>query len=220
MATKIDWADDVWNPVWGCLFNCRYCYARGMAKRFGKTGAERSFTPVWKLDNFNKKFASSVRRVFVNSMSDVVFWKPDWWKCVLDRICDLPDIDFVFLTKGHSYPALRYPPNVILGYTITMRNTSDEYMPVPGVRMLYNCEPILEPMGALDAFTASSCQWLILGAETGNHKDKVTPDILWVQALLASCLAEGVPIFMKDNMLECLGGDVIPDIYRQYPGRL
>lgn len=33
--TKIDWADDSWNPVTGCLHGCPYCYARGIAQRFG-----------------------------------------------------------------------------------------------------------------------------------------------------------------------------------------
>ena len=33
--TKIDWCDSTWNPVTGCLHNCEYCYARGIANRFG-----------------------------------------------------------------------------------------------------------------------------------------------------------------------------------------
>ena len=33
--TKIDWCDSTWNPVTGCLHECEYCYARGIAKRFG-----------------------------------------------------------------------------------------------------------------------------------------------------------------------------------------
>lgn len=33
--TKIDWADSTWNPVTGCLHDCEYCYARGIAERFG-----------------------------------------------------------------------------------------------------------------------------------------------------------------------------------------
>nr|DAF83063.1 MAG TPA: Protein of unknown function (DUF5131) [Caudoviricetes sp.] len=34
--TKIDWCDATWNPVTGCLHGCEYCYARGIAKRFGR----------------------------------------------------------------------------------------------------------------------------------------------------------------------------------------
>ena len=33
--TKIDWCDSTWNPVTGCFHECEYCYARGMASRFG-----------------------------------------------------------------------------------------------------------------------------------------------------------------------------------------
>lgn len=33
--TKIEWCDSTWNPVTGCLHGCTYCYARGIAKRFG-----------------------------------------------------------------------------------------------------------------------------------------------------------------------------------------
>lgn len=33
--SKIDWCDSTWNPVTGCLHGCEYCYARGIAKRFG-----------------------------------------------------------------------------------------------------------------------------------------------------------------------------------------
>lgn len=32
--TKIDWCDSTWNPVTGCLHDCEYCYARGIATRY------------------------------------------------------------------------------------------------------------------------------------------------------------------------------------------
>lgn len=35
IKTKIDWCDSSWNPVTGCLHGCEYCYARGIANRFG-----------------------------------------------------------------------------------------------------------------------------------------------------------------------------------------
>lgn len=33
--TKIDWCDSTWNPITGCYHDCEYCYARGIAKRYG-----------------------------------------------------------------------------------------------------------------------------------------------------------------------------------------
>lgn len=41
--TKIDWCDASWNPVTGCLHECTYCYARGIARRFGNHMEERVF---------------------------------------------------------------------------------------------------------------------------------------------------------------------------------
>lgn len=41
-TTKIDWCDSSWNPVTGCRHGCQYCYARGIANRFG--GRDKSLT--------------------------------------------------------------------------------------------------------------------------------------------------------------------------------
>jgi len=35
--TKIEYADYTWNPVTGCLHNCKYCFARDFVQRFGGT---------------------------------------------------------------------------------------------------------------------------------------------------------------------------------------
>lgn len=41
--TKIDWCDSTWNPVTGCLHECEYCYAIGIANRFGTKSQCHSF---------------------------------------------------------------------------------------------------------------------------------------------------------------------------------
>ena len=41
--TKIDWCDSTWSPVTGCLHECEYCYARGIANRFGTKNQCHSF---------------------------------------------------------------------------------------------------------------------------------------------------------------------------------
>lgn len=33
--SKIEWCDSTWNPVTGCQHECKYCYARRIAERFG-----------------------------------------------------------------------------------------------------------------------------------------------------------------------------------------
>lgn len=48
--TKIDWCDATWNPVTGCMHDCKYCYARGIARRFGLHMTNYRHTGVFDLD--------------------------------------------------------------------------------------------------------------------------------------------------------------------------
>ena len=72
--TKIEWCDYTWNPAWGCKNLCNYCYARKIARRFGKLKAKKeyeyreiynlkelenrlnNFIPTFLITNFHKKF--------------------------------------------------------------------------------------------------------------------------------------------------------------------
>jgi len=54
-ATKIEWADKVWNPITGCTpisAGCQHCYARKMARRLaGRYGypADDPFRVTWRV---------------------------------------------------------------------------------------------------------------------------------------------------------------------------
>ena len=54
-------------------------------------------------------------------------------------------------------------------------------------------------------------QWVIIGAETGNRKDKVIPKKEWVQRIVDDCRAADVPVFMKDSLCDLMGDDFIRD---------
>lgn len=43
-------------------------------------------------------------------------------------------------------------------------------------------------------------QWVILGAETGNRADKVTPRREWVDQITQFCAENEIPVFYKDNL--------------------
>ena len=212
--TKIEWADYTWNPVWGCLNNCRYCYAKKIASRFGK-----DFSPHWVESNWLKPFPKDTKRVFVNSMSDVMYWEESWWLRVLGMIKLHPDIDFIFLTKGgtSAYPDwVIFPANCILGITVT----SPKDLPCDialvkmsdrGNRMLLNFEPILEPFPALLTSCLMFFDWLIIGAETGNSKGKVVPDYSWYGNMIAAAKVMEIPVFLKPSLK-----DMTPEhVYRQ-----
>lgn len=108
MSTKIDWCDETWNPVTGCLHGCPYCYARKMARRFeteecpgcdgvgfyrsrhttcltcggtGKIKARRPFQPVFHPDRLDiPQHWRKPRDIFVCSMADLFGdWVPNWW---------------------------------------------------------------------------------------------------------------------------------------------
>ena len=122
---KIGWCDMTFNPVWGCRNNCPYCYARKIAKRFAENIYNKEveyhkenypvfgwgdkeirpifdFKPVFLESNFNKPFPKKPSRIFVNSMSDIAYWKPEWMKKVLNKIKDYPQHQFLFLTKNYQ----------------------------------------------------------------------------------------------------------------------
>lgn len=129
VTTKIDWADATWNPVTGCLHGCEYCYARGIAERFGwETDAEMlhdvhlpqrnmigninpypyGFAPTilrYKLDE--PQHWKKPRTIFVCSMADLFGeWVPDEWiEKVFTACLAAPRHRYLFLTKNPR----RYP---------------------------------------------------------------------------------------------------------------
>lgn len=208
--TKIEWADEVWNPVWGCYENCPYCYARKFARRFGKTDRQKNFMIEWMPRNFERKFSASTKRVFVNSMSDIYHWPIDYMNKIVAKIRLYPDIQFIFLTKNHQFSSkaywhYNYPSNCILGYTDDCRL----YKPVftnPELRSnwsfvrehlyLLNLEPLLGPARHNPIFY----DWIILGAETGNQKNKTIPQWEWISCLVKTAMIAGIPVFMKPSL--------------------
>lgn len=202
--TKIPWCDETWNPVWGCYNNCPYCYAKSIAKRFGKTSEEQNFIPTWRESAFQHKFAKSTKRVFVNSMSDIMYWKPEWMTRVISCIKTMPDIQFIFLTKGgyQAYARYQFPDNVVCGVTVTKFNDFFAKVPgwfLPARHWLLNIEPIHESFDNWFSINyAKDFDWIIIGAETGNRKDKPIPELSWYEGFLI--YLHDKPIFLKPSL--------------------
>ena len=126
--TKIDWCDASWNPVTGCKHGCEYCYARGIARRYGcKINGDMGNAlavleepyrraidgkinpyPYEFLPTFHKyrldipKRWTKPRNIFVCSMADLFGeWVPDEWiKDVFDVCAAAPQHRYLFLTKN------------------------------------------------------------------------------------------------------------------------
>ena len=180
--TKIDWCEFTWNPVWGCLNSCPYCYARATANRWGI-----SFEPHWRERNFNRTMPKEPARIFVNSMSDVMSWRPEWWEKVLARIGENPQHTFLFLTQDpviYWHWSKKLPRNCWLGATAKTQyeqllKEGQLGMMVPEFLTFLSIEPMLE---AIDPALIDPrfVKWVILAAETGNRQGKVVPPVDWM----------------------------------------
>ncbi len=215
MSTKIGWTDEVWNPVWGCTHGCPYCYARGFAKRWGmKIVGRDDFVPTWIEKNYRRDWPKKTRRIFVNSMSDIACWKPEWLFRVLDRIEALPQYTFQFLTKRPQvYYVIDWPANCWLGATATTANEVSTYqdtlrLAAPDRIRFLSIEPIQERIDPA-LIDPEAIDWLIVGAETGNRRGRVRPEREWIEAL-RTC---GVPVFEKES----LRGLMFPTLVQQFP---
>jgi protein gp37 len=213
MTTKIEWCDMTWNPAWGCLNNCPYCYAAKIAKRFGEKYGIKDFKPTWIESNFNKKKKKKPSTIFVNSMSDVSFWKDEWMSKVLDKIEKYPQHTFLFLTKDiEYYRNFTFHDNCWLGYTFNTQKQIYNYM--KGYNSYYpyknknfvSLEPIQEKIRI-----PFHLDWLIVGAETGNRKNKIIPKYEWIEQLKVDCKDGDIPIFLKDNLKPIMGNDLIQE---------
>jgi len=200
--TKIDYVEYSWNPVWGCKNNCPYCYARATAQRFGE-----SFEPHWKEKNFNRSMPRAPSTIFVNSMSDIAFWENDWVDRVFWRIWENPQHTFYLLTKDpecYSRLDLLAPENCWFGVTITTQEMMEDLANLIAEttwhekrNLFLSIEPILE-----EIYFCVLPDWVIVGAESGNRKEKVIPRLAWIEKLAIESRGNNIPIWLKENLRE------------------
>ncbi len=65
--------------------------------------------------------------------------------------------------------------------------------------------------GYSGSFRKQPINWVIIGGETGNRKDKIVPRREWIECIVDDCRAAGVPIFMKHNLAAAWGDDLIQE---------
>lgn len=174
------------------------------------------------------------RNIFVCSMADLFGeWVPDEWIREIVVACDAaPQHCYLFLTKNPS----RYKELDSLVHWPTFEETNIEksrpYMMLGAsatndaqMKVAYDSdadwvsiEPIHERL--LPEWFVSSIgsddgqciefrrwEWVVIGAETGNRKDKIIPKKEWIQEIADICLQEGTPVFMKESLRDLMGDD-------------
>jgi protein gp37 len=159
------------------------------------------------------------QNIFVCSMADLFGeWVPDEWIEEVFKACEkAPQHNYLFLTKNvKGYKDITYSKNIWLGNTITKQDDFiKEYGRPLNAKRFYSIEPILEPIRLpLNNIPKKNVQWLILGAETGNRKNKVVPKKEWIDNIVEECKRLNIPVFMKDSLIPIVGEE---NMLREFP---
>jgi protein gp37 len=170
--TKIEWAEETWNPVTGCTKisdGCKNCYAESIFKRFSEKWGYGFNEITYHPDRIDEPLSwQKPRRVFVCSMGDL--FHEDVSFEVIAKVFKTMGYCWV-KKKGHTFivltkrpermkkffsdwPMFENFPNVWLGVTAEKQEQANERIPVllsiPAVKRFVSIEPMLGPV-ELDA---------------------------------------------------------------------
>lgn len=163
--------------------------------------------------------------VFVCSMADLFDPAiPDQWiKRDFEACKAAPWHNYLFLTKNPGrycelaragkLPTRREHPNFWYGTTVTKEGD-----PFFGEAVTFNTFLSVEPIsGSLNAGLGSfgGVRWIIVGAETGTRKGKITPERAWIENIIEAAAITQAPVLLKDSAeLRAVWGD---DLVQQFP---
>lgn len=174
-------------------------------------------------------FTVDMGDLFGEGMPDSCIWE------VADACAAAPWHNYLFLTKnpGRYYSVT---PRGILGSKITLlmgdaanhiwMGASATDQGAANKNILYldevsyfantfmSVEPLMGPITLNGKFT--SLGWVIIGAMSGPGAAAHRPRREWVEAIVGQCRAAGVPVYLKENLREVWGEDLI----QQFPAGL
>ena len=188
------------NVVIGCPIGCRYCYARNNCRRFHITD---DFHKPEFFEHKLRLFDSKRPKVFLlTGMSDFAYWQPDWTEKVFEKAAATPQNTDLFLTKRPERLHIRTDlDNLWFGVTVTCAAERERIgILKQNVRAKHyhaTFEPLSDEVGEVD-FTG--IEWVVLGTETGNCKDKTPSQKPWIDGLAAQAQRKNIPVFMKEDL--------------------
>lgn len=160
--------------------------------------------------------------IFVGAMSDLFgAWVPDDWIREVFAVCrKYPIHNYLFLTKNPDryielFMKEQLPESGNMWYGATVTNSRQAHLAeaalqdLPGTAHAFlSIEPLLGDISgdeSLEIVTGNFTDWVIIGAETGNRKDRVVPQKEWIGNIVRLCDAMGVPVFMKNSLIPIMG---------------
>lgn len=153
--------------------------------------------------------------IFVCDMGELFGdWVPrQWQEEIFKVIRNSPDCRFYLLTKQpqNLIKFSPFPENCWVGVTATTYKQFQDALEglcqiVAKVKYI-SFEPLLESIEIWHSSKTSDndftigggIDWVIIGAQTKPYKP---PKIEWVEEIVKACDKAGVPVFLKDNLLE------------------
>lgn len=164
------------------------------------------------------KLWSQPRNIFVCSMADLFGeWVPDEWIEEVFAACEkAPQHNYMFLTKNPGRycqldDADKLPHKKNWWYGSTWTKAFDcvwdggygDGRFKDGFNTFLSVEPLLETMEPQQGMGCFN--WVIIGAETGNRKEKVTPRKEWIEYICKLADISRAPVFMKGSLLPIMG---------------
>lgn len=209
LKSAIEWVTATWNPLTGCTKispGCAHCYAERMSHRLMLMG-QPNYRNDFRLTLHERMLEQPLRwkkpqRIFVNSMSDL-FHKDvpfEFIAKVFDVMARCTWHQFQILTKRadrlEEFSAkLTWPANVWQGVSVENEEYvfRIEHLRRTGAQTKFlSIEPLLGPIAHLDL---TGIDWVIVGGESGPGARPMRKE--WVEEILATCNAAGVPLFFK-----------------------
>lgn len=208
---NIEWAKWTWNPVTGCKFGCKYCYARDIANRFNANGFEPTFhenrltAPTD--TKVPKEAATSIgyKNVFVCSMADLFgMWIPqEWIDKVMATVRENKQWNFLFLTKNPKRLVdIDFPDNCWVGTTVDVQErvspAIEAFKQVRATVKFLSCEPLQEHLEFCDM---SMFDWIIIGGRSrSTGMPEGQPEWEWVEDLLTQARKDDLSVYFKPNL--------------------
>lgn len=168
------------------------------------------------------------RTIFVCSMADLFGdWVPEKWIEEVFAACKkAPQHRYLFLTKNPKRyydlveqgktPNGKLPVASNMWFGTTITSVKDLIFWGDSWRNTFlSIEPLLTDFKELkNAFCDMPIKWVIIGAETGNRKNKVIPRKEWVDNIVRAADRANIPVFMKESLVPSAGEE---NMRRNFP---
>jgi protein gp37 len=190
-----------------------------------RCGACKTFnTPHTHFERLGKLVSwKKPRTIFVQSMGDLFHDSVpgSWIKAVFEACEAAPWHTYLFLTKNPArYLQLaeqgKLPAGSNCWYGTTVNNSADFIPPCRAERLaelrkrhrantFLSIEPLTDRLKGIALCNLKCFHGVIAGAMTGPGSKKYRPEREWIEDICAKADESGIPVFMKDSLIQVMG---------------